>query len=52
MEQACFESGIETECVFSSEIDKNACSSYQLNFGENPYSDIRQIKEFPDFDFY
>lgn len=51
MEQACFEAGIETECVLSSEIDKNACLSYQLNFNENPYSDIRQVKEFPDFDF-
>jgi len=51
MEQACLESGIETECVFSSEIDKNACLSYELNFGENPYSDIRKIHEFPDFDF-
>lgn len=51
MEQACLESGIETECVFSSEIDKNACASYELNFGENPYSDIREVHEFPDFNF-
>jgi len=51
MEQACTEAGIETECVFSSEIDKNACLSYELNFGSNPLSDIRKIKEFPDFNF-
>lgn len=51
MEQACLELGINAECVFSSEIDKNACASYELNFGENPYSDIKEVNEFPDFDF-
>lgn len=51
MEQACLELGIETKCVFSSEIDKNACASYELNFGENPFSDIREVHEFPDFNF-
>ena len=51
MEQACSEADIETECVFSSEIDKNACLSYELNFGQNPISDIREVKEFPDFNF-
>lgn len=51
MEQACLEAGIETKCVFSSEIDKNACASYELNFGENPYSDIKEVHEFPDFNF-
>jgi DNA (cytosine-5)-methyltransferase 1 len=51
MEQACLEAGIKTECVFSSEIDKNACLSYELNFGENPLSDIKQVMEFPDFNF-
>lgn len=51
MEQACSEAGIEAECVFSSEIDKNACLSYELNFGENPLSDIREVREFPDFNF-
>lgn len=51
MEQACLELGLDTECVFSSEIDKNACASYELNFGENPYSDIKEVNVFPDFDF-
>lgn len=51
MEQACLELEIDTECVFSSEIDKNACASYELNFGENPYSDIKEVNKFPDFDF-
>lgn len=51
LEQACTEAGIRTQCIFSSEIDKNACMSYELNFGENPYSDIREVHEFPDFNF-
>ncbi|MCK5506863.1 MAG: DNA (cytosine-5-)-methyltransferase [Thermodesulfovibrionia bacterium] len=51
LEQVCSKLGIETECVLSSEIDKNACLSYELNFGENPYSDIREVSEFPDFNF-
>ena len=28
------------ECVFSSEIDKNAVKNYELNFNETPYGDI------------
>ena len=51
LEQACSAIDIETECVLSSEIDKNACLSYELNFGEKPFSDIRKIDDFPDFDF-
>ncbi|WP_051044480.1 DNA cytosine methyltransferase [Pleurocapsa sp. PCC 7319] len=51
LEQACSDFGIETECVYSSEIDKNACLSYELNFGVNPYSDITKVNEFPDFNF-
>lgn len=51
LEQACSELNIATHCVFSSEIDRNACLSYELNFGENPFSDIRKIYDFPEFDF-
>ena len=42
-EQACKKFDLETECVFSSEIDKNACESYELNFGHNPFSDITKV---------
>lgn len=28
------------KCVFSSEIDKFACETYEANFGEQPYGDI------------
>jgi DNA (cytosine-5)-methyltransferase 1 len=39
-------------CVFSSEIDKFACMTYQENFGEKPYGDITKIKaeEIPKHD--
>jgi len=50
-EQACNNYNLENECVFSSEIDKKACLSYELNFGSNPYSDITKVSELPDFDF-
>lgn len=50
-EQACAKFGFKTACVFSSEIDKNACASYELNFGHNPFSDVTQINELPAFDF-
>lgn len=40
------------ECVFSSEIDKFACQTYQANFGEYPSGDITKIeaKDIPSFD--
>lgn len=40
-------------CVFTSEWDKHAQKTYQENFGEIPYGDIRKIKseEIPKFDF-
>lgn len=39
-------------CVFSSEIDKNARETYNLNFKEYPSGDIQNIKEenIPPFD--
>lgn len=47
--------GVETECVFTSEIDKNACKTYRKNFPNdthNPENDITKIneKDVPDFD--
>ena len=50
-EQACKKFNLKTECVFSSEIDKNACASYELNFGHNPLSDVTKVMELPPFDF-
>jgi DNA (cytosine-5)-methyltransferase 1 len=50
-EQACKKLGLKTECVFASEIDKKACASYELNFGHNPFSDVKEVEELPAFDF-
>ena len=49
-EQACRKFGIETECILSSEIDKKACETYEMNFGETPQGDIRNIKNIEPFD--
>lgn len=51
VEQALAEHGIEYECVLSSEIDQNACDTYELNFGERPSGDIKKITDIEDFDF-
>ena len=39
-------------CVFSSELDEDACKTYEANFGEHPAGDIKKIaaNEIPDFD--
>jgi DNA (cytosine-5)-methyltransferase 1 len=51
-EQAIKEIGLKAECVFSSEIDKKACETYRLNFGETPSGDIKQCSDsIPPFDF-
>lgn len=44
-EEACDENGLDSECVFSSDIDKYAQESYEANFGEKPFGDIREIDE-------
>lgn len=40
------------KCVFSADIDKHACSTYEANFGDFPLRDVSKIKakEIPDFD--
>lgn len=50
-EQAMSDLGVDCECVLSSEIDKYAQETYQLNFGETPQGDIYEIQELPAFDF-
>lgn len=39
-------------CVFSSELDEDACKTYEANFNEYPAGDITKIdaKDIPDFD--
>ncbi len=50
-EQAMQELGIQTKCVLSSEIDKYAQETYELNYKEKLEGDICSIKQFPNFDF-
>jgi DNA (cytosine-5)-methyltransferase 1 len=40
------------KCVFSSDIDENACNTYKANFGDYPSGDITKIKaiDVPDHD--
>ena len=49
--QAFAKMGIRSQCVLSSEIDEKACETYELNFGEKPQGDVRQITEIEPFDF-
>lgn len=54
-ENAAKELGIKTKCVYTSEIDKNACKTYHKNYptdDHSPMSDITQVDEklMPNFD--
>lgn len=44
--------GVETECVFSSDIDSSCQDAYEANFGERPVGDITKInaEEVPTHD--
>ena len=46
-----FES-VGATCVFSAEIDKHACETYQKNFGDNPFCDVSKLEAsaIPNFD--
>jgi len=50
-EQAMQDLGIQTKCVLSSEIDKYAQETYELNYKEKPEGDSYDIKQCPKFDF-
>lgn len=53
LEQACIEAGIETQCVFTSEIKDHAVDIYKHNFeGEDVFGDITKVEaqRIPDFD--
>jgi DNA (cytosine-5)-methyltransferase 1 len=52
MDQACNESGLIPECVFSSDIDPFCQDSYEANFGHRPIGDITKVDEniIPDHD--
>ncbi len=40
----------KSNCVKSVEIEEKACETYQLNFGESPFGDIRKITDIEPFD--
>lgn len=50
-EAAAKNNGFETHCVLSSEINPKSRKTYEMNFGEVPMGDIREIKTIPEFDF-
>ena len=50
LEIALSSRGIASECVFSSEIDKNAQDTYELNYQHRPEGDIRLIATLPEHD--
>jgi DNA (cytosine-5)-methyltransferase 1 len=53
-ERAAQSSDVELDCVFTSEYDKFACSTYSKNYSDdhNPFNDITEQneKEIPQFD--
>ncbi|GJM31545.1 MAG: cytosine-specific methyltransferase [Saprospiraceae bacterium] len=51
-EEACQENNIQPEGVFSSDIDRFCQDSYEANFHERPFGDIKQIngKDIPEHD--
>lgn len=48
----CAERGLYPICVFSSDIDPDAQTAYEANFGERPHGDITKVHErdIPDHD--
>ncbi len=51
-EQVCQERGLQSSCVFASDIDPDAQNAYEANFGMRPVGDITQVtaQNIPDHD--
>ena len=49
-EQALHDVGYRGACVKSVEIDPCACRTYELNFHESPYGDVRKVDDIEPFD--
>ncbi len=43
IEQVCRQQNLESDCVFSCDIDKDAQAIYHANFGDQPQGDITEI---------
>lgn len=50
LESALNALGVRHSCVFSCEIDKKARETYEMNFGETPFPDVRQVDNLPEHD--
>ncbi len=50
LESALSNFNLEGKCVFSSEIDSKAQFTYETNFREKPFGDIRQVEVLPKHD--
>lgn len=52
MDEACIESELTPQCVFSSDIDQYCQDSYETNFGHRPTGDITKVhpESIPDHD--
>jgi DNA (cytosine-5)-methyltransferase 1 len=52
LENAARDLKLQSECVFSSDIDKDCQTAYEANFGHRPVGDITQVvaEEVPDHD--
>jgi DNA (cytosine-5)-methyltransferase 1 len=53
-EKSAEDVGVDVEFVFASEIDRYACKTYEMNFGEQPHGDIKDIDaaDVPDHDIF
>lgn len=51
LERACRSLAIGHECVLGCEIDRKAGCTYQMNFGEDPYGDVRLLTQASPFDY-
>lgn len=50
LEEVLRRNSIDFECVFSCEIHPKAQETYELNYGDKPYSDIREVDKLPNHD--
>lgn len=50
-EQSLERCGLKAKLVFASEIDAHASETFEMNFGHNPLSNVREVEELPPHDF-
>lgn len=50
LEEVLRRNSIDFECVFSCEIHPKAQETYELNYGDKPYADIREVDKLPNHD--